>query len=245
MPSSEQKHQRQTKALWIVKRAMQSGQASLLEYEAEQIARMYRIPVVKGSVAHTEKEALVISKKIGFPLVLKIISPDIVHKTEIGGVITNINYNSELKKGFREIISRAKKVRKDANIRGIFVQKMAQTHEFVVGGIRDPHFGPTVMFGLGGIYVELYRDVSFRIAPISTDEAISMMQEIKAAALLSGFRGSKPLDMLSLASVIQAVAYMMIELKEIESIDINPLLVYENGCKAVDVRIILVKRDRA
>ena len=137
-----------------------------------------------------------------------------------------------------------KKAKKDAKIEGIYVQKMEpKSFEFVVGGTRDRQFGPTVMFGMGGIYVELYKDVSFRLAPVSEDQARTMVEEIRAAPILNGFRGSKPLDVNAIISVIQAVGRMLIDSKEIDSVDINPLLVYGKGCKAVDVRVVLTNES--
>jgi acetate---CoA ligase (ADP-forming) subunit beta len=218
----------------------------LFEYEADEVAKLYDIPTVRAGLAETEKRALLLARKIGFPIVMKIVSPDIIHKTDAGGVVVGINSTSDVRKAFRDIIKNVKKAKKNADIKGIYVQRMApKTQEFVAGGTRDPQFGPTVMFGLGGIYVELYKDVSFRLAPLSDEEALGMMQEIKAAPLLTGFRGSKPLDMKACAGVIRAVGRMMDEIKQIDSVDINPLLVYEKGSKAVDVRIILVSGNPA
>ncbi|MDA4129867.1 MAG: acetate--CoA ligase family protein [Thaumarchaeota archaeon] len=224
----------------LISRAKESGRSSLFEFESEKLARAYGIPVEKAGMARTVTEALTISKKIGFPLVMKIVSQDVLHKTDVGGVKIGINSPSEVKSSFTEIIRNVKKHNRTARIEGVYLQKMApKTYEFVIGGTRDKQFGPTVMFGLGGIYVELYKDVSFRLAPVSDEEAKSMLLEIRAAPLLTGFRDSKPLDLGAIISVIKSVGRMLMDLKDIDSIDINPLLVYEKACKAVDVRVVL------
>ena len=229
-----------SKARAIVDSAIRDGMSSLLEYEAEEVAKLYGIPVPKSGLATTEKQSLLLSKRIGFPVVMKIVSPDILHKTDVGGVKIGINSSSEVRSAFREILRNAKRANKSADIRGVYMQKMEpKASEFVIGGIRDPQFGPTVMFGLGGVFIELFKDVQFRLAPLSMDEAVEMMKEIKAAPLLTGFRGSKALDVQSAARVIQLVGKIMNDIDGIESIDINPILIYQRGCSDLDVRMIL------
>lgn len=227
------------KAREIIEKAAAEGRASLFEFEAEQVARLYGIPVARGLVAKSENQALNAARKLKFPLVMKIISRDVIHKTDVGGVFSGISSYSGVRQAFREINQNVRKANSKANVLGVYVQKMAvKTHEFIVGGLRDPQFGPTVMFGLGGLFVELFKDTSFRIAPLSHEDALSMMEEIKAAPLLTGFRGSKPLSTESAAEVIVAVGRMMRDL-QVESIDINPLFIYQKGVIAVDVRMIL------
>jgi len=229
----------------IISKARQDGRSALYEYEAEKLAKGYGIPVVRAGIANTEAESVAIAKKIGFPLVMKIVSPDILHKSDVGGVKTDINSVSDVRAAFKEIVRNLKKSKKDVRIEGIYVQKMEpKSFEFVIGGTRDHQFGPTVLFGMGGIYVELYKDVSFRLAPVSEDEAQKMLEEIRAAPLLKGFRGSPPLDSSAIISVIQRVGAMLVDIEDIDSIDINPLLVYEKGCKAVDVRVVLTTVQR-
>ncbi len=177
---------------------------------------------------------------------MKIVSPDIVHKTDAGGVIVNIGSPTEARSAFRKILRNAKHANKNADIKGIYVQKMApKSHEFVVGATRDPQFGPTVMFGFGGIYVEIFKDVSFGLTPVSEEDALSMMQETKSAKLLTGFRGAKPLDQKSAAQVIQSVGKIMTDFPQIDSIDVNPLFIYPKGVLATDVRIILASKQIA
>ncbi|HZW58622.1 MAG TPA: acetate--CoA ligase family protein [Nitrososphaerales archaeon] len=231
-----------SKAKSFIDAAVEARRTSLLEYEAEQVAKQYRIPVAKGGLATTEKQAVLLARGIGLPVVMKIVSPDILHKSDVGGVIVNLNSFPEVRKAFAEIMRNAKRANRKAEIKGVYVQKMApKSYEFVVGGLRDPQFGPTVMFGLGGIYVEIFKDVSFRIAPVSEEDAQSMMKEIKSSQLLTGFRGSKPLDTKAAALVLQAVGQIMFDFEEIDSIDINPLFIYPRGVMATDVRIILKK----
>ena len=229
-----------SKAKSFIDAAVEAGRTSLLEYEAEQVAKQYKIPVARGGLASTEKQAVLLARGLGLPVAMKIVSPDVLHKTDVGGVRVNINSFPEVRKAFGEIIRNVKRANRKAEIKGIYVQTMApKSYEFVVGGVRDPQFGPTVMFGLGGIYVEIFKDVSFRIAPVSEEDALGMMKEIKSAQLLAGFRGSKPLDTNAAAAVIRAVGQMMFDFDAIDSIDINPLFIYQRGVMATDVRIIL------
>jgi acyl-CoA synthetase (NDP forming) len=229
-----------SKARALIERAMKSGRNSLPEHEAEELVKQYKIPVARGSIATTETQAAAVAKSLGFPVVMKIVSPDILHKTDAGGVRVDIRSYSELKQAYKQIRRNARRANSKARIEGVYVQKMApKSQEFVVGALRDPQFGPTVMFGLGGIYVEIFKDVSFRLTPVSEEDVSSMMKEIKSAKLLTGFRGSKPLDVNSTASVIRAVGRIMTNFPAIESIDINPLFIYHKGVMATDVRIIL------
>jgi succinyl-CoA synthetase beta subunit len=226
----------------IIDQALRDGRNSLLENEAERVAKLFGINVPRSFLAASENDAVEDAKRIGFPVVMKIVSADILHKSDVGGVIPSVTTPKGVRQAYAELFRHAKIANRKARIEGILVQKMVpKTFEFVVGGVRDPQFGPTVMFGLGGIYVELFKDVSFRLAPLSKSEAVSMTSEIKSAKLLDGFRGSPPLDRNSAALAIVAVGNMMSKLEQVESIDINPLLVYPKGSIAVDVRVILSK----
>jgi acetate---CoA ligase (ADP-forming) subunit beta len=226
----------------IIERSVANGRNSLLEPEAEKLAIGYDIPVVKSGLAHSERDAVSISKKLGFPVVLKIVSPDALHKTDVGGVAVNVKSQAAVREAYRTIVKNTLSSIRSANIVGILVQKMAPSgHEFVVGATRDPQFGPIVMFGLGGIYVEMFKDVSFRFAPVTQNNSIRMIGELKSHSLFSGYRGSEPLDISSTSKVIMAVGDMIVNHEGIESIDINPLIVYPRGVVAVDVRVILTK----
>lgn len=232
------------KATSFIRAAVEASKSSLLEYEAEQVAKQYGIKVATSGLAQTEKQAVLLAKGLGFPLAMKIVSEDILHKSNVGGVKTGINSIGEARQGYNQLIKNVKKANPKASINGVLVQKMApKGQEFVVGANRDPQFGPTVMFGLGGIYVELFKDVAFRIAPVSERDALEMMKETKSSAILTGFRGSKPLDIRAAAKTIMQVSDLMMDQKDVESVDINPLFIYPKGVMAVDVRIILGKSE--
>ncbi len=180
------------------------------------------------------------SEKLGFPLVEKVVSPDVLHKSDVGGVKVGISNPDEVAKAFTEIESAVKSANPKARFYGVYLQKMLRGGvETIVGGTRDPQFGPVVVFGLGGIFVEILKDVSFRVVPLSEDDAIEMMNEIKAAAILNGVRGSKPVDKVALARIIVSVGALMAENKEISSLDLNPVMATPDGAVAVDSRIIL------
>jgi acetyl-CoA synthetase (ADP-forming) len=177
---------------------------------------------------------------IGFPVVLKIVSPNIIHKTDVGGVKVGINDNKGVNDAYMEIINNVQKNCPDAKIRGVIVSEMAlPAPEVIIGGLRDPQFGTAVMFGMGGVFVEIFKDISFRISPLEEYEALEMIGEVKGSAILKGFRNSKALDISTLAQTILKVSEMMISLLEIKEIDLNPILVYPKGVTAVDVRVIL------
>jgi acetate---CoA ligase (ADP-forming) subunit beta len=235
-----QSKDRTYRASMIIERAIREGRGSLLEIEAEKIAGSFGIKTEASRLAKSETEAITIAKKIGFPLVMKIVSPDVIHKSDVGGVIPGVQNLKEARTSYRQILANVMRSNQKARIIGVLLQRMApKTFEFVAGGLRDSQFGPTVMFGLGGIYVELFRDVTFRLAPLKKSQALAMLEDVKSSKIISGFRGSEPLDRNSIAEVLIAVGDMMTKLKHIESIDINPLLVYPKGSIAVDVRIMI------
>jgi len=212
----------------------------LLEPECDEVLRAYGIPVVDSFFAKTPEEAVKASEKLGFPLVEKVVSPDVLHKSDVGGVKVGISNPDEVAKAFTEIESAVKSANPKARFYGVYLQKMLRGGvETIVGGTRDPQFGPVVVFGLGGIFVEILKDVSFRVVPLSEDDAIEMMNEIKAAAILNGVRGSKPVDKVALARIIVSVGALMAENKEISSLDLNPVMATPDGAVAVDSRIIL------
>jgi acetyl-CoA synthetase (ADP-forming) len=227
----------------IANRFIATGQKFLLEHDAEKLAREYGIPVVKSKLARSEREAVSIARKLGYPVVLKVVSPDVLHKTDVGGVVLNVRSQAGVRQAYRNIMKNILQSNKSANIVGVIVQKMTNGgQEFVVGATRDPQFGPTVMFGLGGTYVELFKDVSFRLAPVSEEESLRMIRELKSHPLFSGYRGSRPLDISSTSRVIMKVGAMITENEWIESIDINPLMVLPKRVVATDVRVILKQK---
>ncbi|ABN70334.1 branched-chain acyl-CoA synthetase (ADP-forming) beta subunit / acetyl-CoA synthetase (ADP-forming) beta subunit [Staphylothermus marinus F1] len=224
----------------IIQKAYEEKRRKLLEHEAFEIIKAYNIPAPETAIARSLEEAIKIAEKIGYPLVLKIVSPDISHKSDVGGVILNIKSKEELIKAFNKIYENVSKNAPGARIVGVLIQKMAPKGlEVIIGGLRDNIFGPVVMFGLGGIFVEVLKDVSFRIAPLTEEDAFEMMSEIKASKLLEGYRGQPPVDKKSLAKIILSVSKLLEENPEIESIDLNPVMAYPDNAVVVDARIIL------
>ena len=224
----------------IIKQAKKENRKALLEPEAKTICAEYGISVNNFNVAKTAKEAAEHAEKIGYPIVMKIVSQDIIHKSDAGGVLVNLKSATEVEAGFKKIIDNAKKYKADARIEGILVQEMApQGTEVIVGAVKDPQFGQTVMFGLGGIFVELLKDVNFRVAPITTEDAKEMITSLKAFPLLNGYRGSKHADIDALTNILVNVSNLVMEQSDIKELDLNPVMAYPVGAKTVDARIIL------
>lgn len=232
-----------SEALSIIQKAKDEGRSALSEIEAKKVFAAYGLPVTNSKLATSSEEAVKFAKEIGFPIVMKIVSPDILHKSDAGGVKVDINSEEEVKTCFQEIMQNAKAYKADAEIQGVVIQEMAPWGtEVIVGSVNDATFGPTVMFGLGGIFVEVLKDVTFKVAPFSKAQALSMLNEIKAAPILEGVRGEKRRDQEALAETVCRYANMIFDLKDhISESDANPVLVYEegSGLKVVDARIIL------
>lgn len=230
----------------IIEKARKDSRDSLTEIEAKQVFEAYGLPVTSTFLSKSEDEAVTLAKKIGFPIVMKIVSPDILHKSDAGGVKVNIKDEAGVREAYNTILKNSKAYKADANIHGVAIQEMAPNGtEIIMGSISDPTFGPTIMFGLGGIYVEVLKDVTFRVAPVSMSQARKMIGEIRSAPILAGVRGEKPRDREAMAEVICRYAKMVTDLKdEISESDANPVLVYEEtkGVKVVDARIILKKK---
>jgi acetyl-CoA synthetase (ADP-forming) len=226
--------------LKIINQARKEGRKVLLEPEAKLVCVEYGVPVTKFKVAADGKEAAEYADEIGYPVVLKVVSPEIIHKSDAGGVMLNLQNPSDVSDAYRKILENVKKYNANARIVGVLVQEMApQSTETIVGAIKDPQFGQTVMFGLGGIFVELLKDVSFRIAPITADDAKEMITQLKAYPLLKGFRNSPPADIDALVSILLNTSRLVMDNPEIKELDLNPVLVYQKGAKTVDARIIL------
>lgn len=224
----------------IIANATAENRKYLLETEAKTICTEYGIPVTKFKLAKNEAEAVKFSEEIGFPVVLKIVSPDIIHKSDVGGVMLNLKDKKEVKAAYRQIMENVKKHRKDAKILGIIVQEMAPpSTEVIIGAIKDPQFGPTLMFGLGGVFVEVLKDVTFKIAPITEAEAREMLTEIKAYPLLMGYRNMPPADTEAIVKILLNTSKLVTEHMEIKELDLNPIMIYAKGAKTVDARIIL------
>ena len=211
-----------------------------MEPEAKNICMEYNIPVTLFEVAKNEEKAVELSEQIGFPVVLKVVSPDIIHKSDVGGVIINLKTQAEVRIAYRKIFKKIKKFSPQAKIVGILVQKMApQSTEVIVGAVKDPQFGQTLMFGLGGIFVELLKDVAFRVAPITREDASEMIKKVKAFPLLNGYRNTPPADLNAIINVLLNASRLVMDYPEIKELDLNPVMAYETGAITVDARIIL------
>jgi len=229
-----------TKTSRIFKEAYKEGRKHLLETEAKTVCMKYGIPVTDFKVAKNEAEAVKFAEEIGYPAVLKIVSPDIIHKSDVGGVVVNLKTAKDVRDAYKQILKSVKKHKADAKIVGILIQEMAPpSTEVIVGAIKDPQFGPAIMFGLGGIFVEVLKDVTFRVAPITEDEAREMITEVRAYPLLKGYRNQPPADTEAIIKILLNASRLVMEHQEIKELDLNPIMVYEKGAKTVDARIIL------
>jgi acyl-CoA synthetase (NDP forming) len=224
----------------ILDRAKVEARKSLTAPEARGICEAYGITIPKEGVAKTAEEAVRLASEIGFPVVMKIVSPQILHKTEAGGVIVGVKSVEQVTRGYATIIGNARKYDPQAEILGVQVQQMlAGGQEVIIGAVTDQAFGKLVAFGLGGILVEVLKDITFRLAPASEADALSMLDGIAAAEILRGVRGAKPVDRAALASMIQRVSSLVADFPEISEMDLNPVFASEHGATAADVRVVL------
>jgi acetyl coenzyme A synthetase (ADP forming)-like protein len=224
----------------ILDRAKAEGRTSLTAPEGKAVCDAYGIPVPKEGVAATAAEAAKLATKIGYPVVLKIVSPQILHKTEAGGVLVGVKNAADVRKGFATIMASAKKYNRKAELLGVQVQQMvAGGQEVIVGAVTDPAFGKLVAFGLGGILVEVLKDVTFRLAPASKADALSMLDGIAAAEILKGVRGAAPVNRAALATMIRNVSQLVADFPEIAEMDLNPVFASKAGAIAADVRIVV------
>jgi acetyltransferase len=218
---------------------LKSGITRVGEEEAMQILMYYGFQFPKRALARTSREAVRLAAKIGFPVAMKISSPDILHKTDVGGVRVNVRSPKEAEEAFTEITANASRIMRDAFVKGVMVYEMVKGGKEVILGVTyDRTFGHMIMFGLGGIYVEVLKDVSFRIVPVARRDAVAMINEIKTAGLLRGARGERPADIDAIASYIVNLSCLVSDFPEIQELDINPLVVMEKGAVALDARII-------
>jgi len=217
---------------------------NLTEVEAYEVLSKYGIPIPKYSVASTEEEALKIAKRLGFPLVMKIVSPDIMHKTDIGGVKINILNNEQAIEAYQDIIQQVNKNRPKAKISGVLIYKQApEGIGVIVGMIRDPQFGPTVMFGIGGIFIEILKDVTFRVCPVERADIEEMLTEIQGIKMLQGYRGQPRCDVNSIITIILQISRLALDYPVIKEIDLNPIIVYEKGAVVVDAKMLLLEQQ--
>src|SRR5215213_3468966 len=224
----------------VLENVIKSNRTNLLEEEGYEVLKAYGFSTPKKNLVTDEEESARAAEEIGYPVVMKIVSPQIIHKSDAGGVKIGIKNQQEAKKAFSEILSNVKKYKSDAEIKGVLVQEMiGSAKETILGAKRDSQFGPLIMFGLGGIYVEVLKDVIFRLAPIDEHVAKEMVESIKTIKLLKGARGEKESDIDGIVESIQRLSQLVTDFPEIEEFDMNPLLVLEkgNGVRAVDVRI--------
>ncbi len=216
-----------------------AGRDSLTAPEGKAVCDAYAIPVPQEGLARTAAEAAKLATKIGYPVVLKIVSPQILHKTEAGGVLVGVKNAADVRKGFGAIMASAKKYDRKAELVGVQVQQMVGGgQEVIVGAVTDPSFGKLVAFGLGGVLVEVMKDVTFRLAPASKEDALSMLDGIAAAEMLKGVRGSEPVNRAALATLIRNVSQLVADFPEISEMDLNPVFATKKGAIAADVRIV-------
>ncbi len=224
----------------ILDKAKAEGRTSLTAPEGKLVCDAYGIPVPKEGVATSAADAAKLATGMGFPVVLKIVSPEILHKTEAGGVLVGMKSAEDVQKGFDTIMANAKKYNAKANLLGVQVQQMlAGGQEVIVGAVTDPSFGKLVAFGLGGVLVEVLKDITFRLAPATRQDALSMQDGIAAAAILKGVRGADPIDREALARIIENVSQLVSDFPEIAEMDLNPVFATKNGATAADVRIVV------
>ncbi|MDD4043379.1 MAG: acetate--CoA ligase family protein [Anaerolineaceae bacterium] len=234
------------KAREIIAGARAKGRDALTEVEAKHVFKAYGLPITPTALTHNVEEAIAMAEKIGYPVVMKIVSPDILHKSDAGAVKVNIKNEQGVRDAWKTIMENSLAYKADAEIDGLAVQEMAPwATEVIVGSVNDATFGPTLMFGLGGIFVEVMKDVTFKVAPIDEATALDMQSEIKSVKILQGARGESPRDQKALANVLAHYSYMIYDLRdEIAESDANPVIVYEEGqgVAVVDARIILTKK---
>jgi acyl-CoA synthetase (NDP forming) len=224
----------------VAEQARVEGRTLLNEVEAKAVLSDAGIPVVKTVLAGTAQEAVSEAEAMGFPVVLKIVSQDIAHKSDVGGVRVGLEDAAAVREAFEEIVANAKAAVPGAAISGVAVQRMASAGtEVIVGMTTDPQFGPVVMFGLGGIMVEILKDVSFRVVPLAERDARQMIDEIRGRAILDGVRGQPAADKGALTQALLGLSAFVEQHPDVREVDLNPMLVYPDGAIAVDARIVI------
>ncbi|MFX1505540.1 MAG: acetate--CoA ligase family protein [Promethearchaeota archaeon] len=228
-----------SEAQQFLKMAIQQKKKFLSVQESKKILSQANFPINPTGYGTNLKEVLAEAEKIGFPIVIKVSSQDIIHKSDIGGVVTGIRNIDDLEKEFRQMQLRISQKVPDAKIEGYIIERMESGIELLVGSTIDPMFGPILAFGLGGIYVEVLKDVVFRLIPIEREDATEMLSEIKAAKILDGIRGQPPIDKKALVDLLLQTSDFINQHPEIEELDLNPVFATEKGVSVVDARIIL------
>jgi len=218
----------------------ETGQRFVSNAEVKRILSYYGIPIVHEGVAQSVNEVKKVSESIGYPVALKIISPDIAHKTEAQALKLNLKNSGEVEKAYSDLLAKVQAYKHDVKVEGYLIQEMVEDGvETIVGLHNDPTFGPVLMFGLGGVWVELLKDISFRVIPIERSDAVDMVEEIKGSRLFKGFRGGSPLDTDALYDILLSVSRLGLELKEVKELDLNPVFLREKGAIVADFRILI------
>jgi acyl-CoA synthetase (NDP forming) len=224
----------------IIDQALKEKRVSLRIDEAQSICGLHQIPIPKYRVAKSVDQAVEKATEISYPVALKIISPQIIHKSDVGGVILNVANETELRARYEELTANIRNKDSSAMIAGVMIEEMIPAStEVVVGGIVDNQFGPAVMFGVGGIFTEVYDDVIFRVAPIDRIDALNMIRGLRGSKILEGTRGGSPADINSIVDVLTRVSNLILEHRSINQLDLNPVIVLQKGAYAVDSRIII------
>ena len=226
----------------IIEQARAEGRTLLTEIEAKELLKTAGVSVVETKLAVSREQAIEISQKLGFPVALKIASADVIHKTDAGGVKLGLKTATQVGKAYDDIMKAITKAFPQAKIEGVSVQTMAKPGvEVIIGMSKDAQFGPVLMFCLVGIFVEILKDVAFRIVPLEKRDAAEMVHEIKGFPLLQGYRGSEPVDIVNLENILLKVSEFVEKTPEIKELDLNPIFAYKDGAVAVDARVILEK----
>ncbi len=224
----------------VIEKARNQGRTALTELESKDLIAMQGLPVVRTSMATSRSTAISLAKEIGFPIVLKVLSPDIIHKSDVGGVKVGLTSSAAVGRAYDEIMSSARTHAPQARVQGVTVQKMARPGiEVILGVTRDSQFGPVLMFGLGGVMVEVLKDVAFRIPPLTRLDASQMIREIKGYPILQGVRGQPPVDIGALEDALLKLSGFVEEHPEIKELDLNPVFAYPDGILVADARVIL------
>ncbi len=224
----------------IIGQSRQQGRALLTEVEAKQLLSAAGIPVTPTYMARSKAQAVALAQQAGLPVALKVLSPDIVHKSDVGGVKLGLASKRQVELAYDDIMASAREKAPGANVWGVSVQKMARPGvEVIVGMSKDVQFGPVLMFGLGGVLVEVLQDVAFRIVPLTAFDAREMIRDIKGFPILQGVRGQKPVNLESLERILLQVSALVEATPTIKELDLNPIFAYEDSAVAVDARIVL------
>jgi len=224
----------------LIDEVLADNRTVMTEFEAKQLLNYYEIPVIKNGLAKTEEEAVKLAEQIGFPLVMKIASPDILHKTDVGGVILNIVNKEEARKAYTKILESSRAKVPDADIRGVFVEQMLKRkYELIIGCKKDPIFGPTIVFGMGGVAVEVFKDTTIGLPPLNMALAMRIIEDTKIYKLIKGYRGMPGADITSIQFLLYKFAYLIMDFPQINEIDINPFGVDERGGVVLDAKVML------